>query len=143
MPGSYKLTDQIKAFIIEKKRNNPELSCRKLIPLIRQRFQVSLSKSLINCVIKQNKLSSRVGRRKAEEQVVFKTPIEIRLIMQERVIIQNGGAIFLKIADFKLGLTSILANSLFAYYPGISEGDLQSLVEAVIYTPLFQNKKKF
>ncbi|MFC1657770.1 hypothetical protein ACFL1D_00075 [Candidatus Omnitrophota bacterium] len=141
MTSSYKLSNVIKDFIIEKKKASPELSCRRLIPLIREKFQVSLSKSLINSVIKQSNLSSPVGRRSRKQQAAFSAPAEIKLISKERVFIEYGGIIFLKIADFQLSLTSILANGLFAYFPGWSEQDLQTLIETALYMPFFKDKK--
>ena len=55
-----KLNEEIKQFIIQQKKANPELSCRGMISLIKERFQVNLSKSLINNVIKEQNLSGPV-----------------------------------------------------------------------------------
>ena len=48
MAKHYKLTEEIKQFIIAQKKANLKLSCRTLTSLIQERFQVTLSKSLIN-----------------------------------------------------------------------------------------------
>ena len=149
MSDPYKLKPPIKQFIIEKKRANPKLSCRKLIPLIRQRFQVSLSKSLINSVIKQNNLSSPVGRKgvkkkgikEEKEKIIARMPVEIRVVRKERAFIEHGGSIFLKLADFKLSLLSGLAESIYGYFQRVSVQDIQGMIEALVFTPLFKGKK--
>ncbi len=75
MANPYKLTEEVKQFIIQQKKQNPKLSCRGLIPLIRKHFRVSLSKSLINNVIKQNNLSSPARKRKKEEPAIKEGPV--------------------------------------------------------------------
>ena len=59
----YRLKPEVRNFTIEQKKANPELSCRALISLVEKRFQVKISKSSINAVIKQAGLSMPVGRR--------------------------------------------------------------------------------
>jgi len=105
MANPYKLKPEIKQFIIEQKRTNPGLSCRSLIPLIREHFQINLSKSLINNVIKQNNLSGPVGRRRIKEPIIFKQPFEIHIVRKEELI-ENGGCFFLEVADIKLSLST-------------------------------------
>ncbi len=141
MVKNYKLTQEIKQFIIEQKKNNPRLSCRDLASLIKERFQVNLSKSLINNVIKQSNLSSPVGRRRTKEAIVLKKPAEARIIKQEAEFMENGGFFFLKAADLNLGLTSHIAEILSGYFPDLPKQSHQGIIEALIYTPFFKNKK--
>jgi len=141
MAKYYKLNEEIKQFIIEGKRANPKLSCRSLTSLIKERFQVSLSKSLINNVIKQSNLSSPVGRGRIKEAVTLKKPAEAQIIKQKVEFMENGGFFFLKAADFKLGLTTHLAEILSGYFPGLTKESHQAITEALIYFPLFKNKK--
>lgn len=58
----YKLKDEIVNFIIRQKRENPRVSCRKLVIILEETFQVHVSKSSVNGVIKDAQLSSPVGR---------------------------------------------------------------------------------
>jgi hypothetical protein len=136
-----KLNEEIKQFIIQQKKTNPKLSCRGLTSLIKERFQVNLSKSLINNVIKQSNLSSPVGRRRTKEAIVLKKPAERQIIRQEAEFMENGGFFFLKAADLKLGLTSQLAEVLSGYSPDLSKESHQAITEALIYSPLFKNKE--
>lgn len=62
MVKPYKLKDEIKQFIVEKKKIDTKLSCRKLVSLIKEQFNINLSKSTINAIIKENSLSGKVGR---------------------------------------------------------------------------------
>ncbi len=48
----YKLTPELKEFIIKQKGDNPPLSCRKISLLIKREFNVSLSKSSVNNILK-------------------------------------------------------------------------------------------
>ena len=144
-----KLNEEIKQFIIQQKKTNPKLSCRGLTSLIKERFQVNLSKSLINNVIKQSNLSSPIGRRVREALVVneavkeaVKAPSEVKVARQEAEgIMENGGLFFLRAADLKLGLTSHIVEILSGYFPGLTQESHQAITEALIYSPLFKNKK--
>lgn len=72
MTQPYKLKDEIKAFILEKKKRDPIISCRQLVPLIWEHFQLKLSKSSVNAILKEYRLSSHVGRRQIRPR---KTPL--------------------------------------------------------------------
>ena len=76
----YKLKTKIKDYIIEEKNNKPILSCRNLVSLIESRFQIKVSKSSINAVIKESGLSMPVGRRRKKRR--RKAQISITLPLQ-------------------------------------------------------------
>jgi len=59
----YKLNQKIKDFVIEQKKATPLLSCRSLAMLVEGKFQIKVSKSTINSIIKESGLSMPVGRR--------------------------------------------------------------------------------
>lgn len=59
----YKLEPKIKDFILEQKKSDPHLSCRKLSDLVLEKFQVNVSKSSVNYVVKEAGLSNPVGRK--------------------------------------------------------------------------------
>ncbi len=141
MAKYYKLNEEIKQFIIQQKKTNPSVSCRSLVSLIKERFQVNLSKSLINTMFKQNNLSSPVGRRRAKEAVILKKPAETQITGQQLEFVENGGFFFLKAADLKLGLTASLAEILAGYLPGLPKQSHQGIIEALVYAPFFKNKK--
>ena len=61
----YKLTPEIIDFILHQKKENPRLSCRKLTDVVNQTFQIAVSKSSVNKILKESALSSPVGRRNA------------------------------------------------------------------------------
>lgn len=134
MAENYKLKEEIKKFIIIEKKRDPKLSCRGLSILIRERFKVDLSKSLINNVIKENNLSSPVGRRSAR---VLKPEV----IKQGPEIMQNGGFFFLKAADIRLGLTFHLAEGLSGLIQAPQNDRGQIMIEWLIYSSFFKDKK--
>lgn len=59
----YKLKEEVIKYILEERKKNPNLGCRKLASLCTDKFQIKVSKSSINSVIKQAGLSMPVGRR--------------------------------------------------------------------------------
>ena len=73
----HKFNEEVVQFIIEQKKSNPKLSCRKLAEAASATFQVKLSKSSVNTILKNAGLSSSVGRRSsgaAPKQKKFKIP---------------------------------------------------------------------
>lgn len=66
MGVTYKLKDEIVEFILRQKRENSQISCRKLVIAIHAAFGLNVSKSSINAVIKEANLSSPVGRTPAD-----------------------------------------------------------------------------
>lgn len=67
MGVTYKLEPKIKDFILEQKNNDPALGCRRISELITDKFQVNISKSSINYIIKEAGLSMPVGRRQKKK----------------------------------------------------------------------------
>lgn len=131
MSNSYKLTSEIKEFIIKQKADDFKLSCRNLVPLIEKNFSIKLSKSLIGNIIKENNLSSPVGRRRES------------LEKDLDGVMEDGGFFFLKVADIKLSLTLHLAQNLSSYFTELSIQMLQIMVEGFIFWPFFTNKEDF
>ena len=122
----YKLNAEIRDFIIKQKESDPLLSCRKLSALVNERFQVKISKSHINAVIKAEGLSSGVGRKPK---------------FKKGVIESSGlGVYMLKSADALIGGTSSIAELLRNHLP--DKIDVLSLLETLIYLPLFESEIK-
>ena len=63
MGVTYKLTSDVIVFIQAQKKDNPALSCRQLAELASQKFQIEVSKSSVNSILKESHLSSPIGRR--------------------------------------------------------------------------------
>lgn len=59
----HKLKPEIKKFILEQKKNDKNLSCRKIAALVYAQFKFKLSKSSVNSILKQAGFSMPVGRR--------------------------------------------------------------------------------
>ncbi len=59
----HKLKPEVVQFIVQKKKDLPQVSCRKMADFIRTTFELSLSKSAINNILQRSTLSSPVGRR--------------------------------------------------------------------------------
>jgi len=59
----YKLTEDIARFVVNRKKADPKLSCRRLVDVVQKKFDVRVSKSSVNKILKDSLLSSPVGRR--------------------------------------------------------------------------------
>ncbi|HPL82951.1 MAG TPA: helix-turn-helix domain-containing protein [Candidatus Omnitrophota bacterium] len=125
----YKLKPEIINKIIQEKKDNPQLSCRKLIKLIEEKHQVKVSKSSINAIIKKAGLSLPIGRRGErkpalkpviskllEQSAIDMHPPEVTVVKEVTEIapkdIPGFGSIFLKIADSLLGGSFLLTEEL-------------------------------
>ena len=124
MGVAYKLKPKVESFIIEKKKLEPEASCRKLSALIDKKFMLKISKSTVNAIMKKTGLSMPVGRRRKRRRVVF----DINL----------GGVIFLKAMDHLAGGTHYIAEAIKGRLPH-SGPELPAKIESLLYWPLFEN----
>lgn len=61
----HKLKDEVVSFIIAQKKSDPRAGVRQLAALTSEKFQIKVSKSSVNEVLKRSSLSSSVGRRAA------------------------------------------------------------------------------
>lgn len=59
----YKLKEDVIAFIIDQKKRNPSDSIRKISTITSEKFQIKVSKSSVNAILKGVSLSSAIGRR--------------------------------------------------------------------------------
>ena len=59
----HKLREDVVVFIVVHKKNAPSISVRQLAAITSEKFQIKVSKSSVNSVLKKAALSSSVGRR--------------------------------------------------------------------------------
>lgn len=62
MKNAYKIKPEIKEFIIQKAKVEPEIDSRKLSLLLQEQFRVNVSKSSISAILKKEGLNKAVGR---------------------------------------------------------------------------------
>jgi len=66
--------------------------------------------------------------------------IEIKAITEENVDIENGGAIFLLMVDYKSGLTDFLAQKILPYMAYLSPDIIRLLIQSRIYSQIIKNE---
>lgn len=90
----HKLRKEVINFIVNQKKKNPELSCRALTDLAVETFEIKLSKSSVNNILKNSNLSSKVGRRSQEknEQKKFTIPSQKKTLLFKNVQKEKTGA---------------------------------------------------
>ena len=72
----HKLKDEIIQFIVDRKKNDPKLSCRSLVGIVEDAFGCSLSKSSISKILKKADPRSEDGRPSKKEVPKFSIPKE-------------------------------------------------------------------
>lgn len=125
MGVSYKLTDEIVDFIVQNKRNFPALSCRQLVSKVTEKFRVDVSKSSVNDVIKEFKLSNPVGR-----QPRIKPPKNFSIPKDKKDVLLNN------VIPFLVEEQNIAPES-----PFISENIQKSDVDAPILPEIQKNEE--
>ncbi|MBI5415880.1 MAG: hypothetical protein HZA29_03595 [Candidatus Omnitrophica bacterium] len=74
----YKFKKEVIDFVLQQKRDNQSLGCRQLAVLTSEKFKLQVSKSSVNAIIKNARLSSGVGRRPGFEPAPRKFQIPSR-----------------------------------------------------------------
>ena len=82
----YKLTDDVKAFILDQKKWSPDLSCRELVELVVKQFDRVVSKSSVHEVLKEANIVSPRGRK-------FKNKFQIPVDKKAQLIANLPSAI--------------------------------------------------
>lgn len=128
MSNIKKISHEIESYIIQRKKKNPDLSCRSLTLDARSKFNIYLSKSSINRIIKAGELSSPVGRR-------------VTKVFRPYGQIQGAGFAFLHGAGLLLGLPRILANICKKIHPSmrLKLETLEAISEAWIISKAIYN----
>jgi hypothetical protein len=85
----YKLKEEVVEFILRQKQENPQISCRKLVDVIQANFQMSVSKSSINTIIKEANLSNPVGRTPLAGKAQFKIPKEKKAQLFQKAALEG------------------------------------------------------
>lgn len=143
-----KITPEIKAFIIEKKKDRPSLSCRGLECLIKAQFDAEISKSSINSLLKTEGLNLPVVNRRTIKKKVLPQaepglvlPSEESLKEPSEAQTREGtGSFILKAVDSLIGGSYYIAESV---KKRLSCGEASSLseVENRIFQSLFSPDK--
>ena len=82
----YKLNPDVIDSIITQKIDSPQISCRQLASLISNKYQMHVSKSSVNAVLKNAQLSSCVGRRSTIiKKESFHIPQETKLNLKKNM----------------------------------------------------------
>ena len=84
----YKLKDEVRDFILGEKKVNPHLSCRSLEQHVEGKFNIKLSKSSINALIKEAGLSAPIGRRPKKKKQHIAMPV-LPILLESKPEIQK------------------------------------------------------
>jgi len=168
MGVTYKLKQEVVDYILELKRVDQALSCRKISELASAHFQKTISKSSVNAVIKESLLSSPVGRRAnpearvekfkipehRKEQIFINVPMSLlgettlspsAILSEGSASINNAGVMFLKAAEWQIKRQGVLRFLCEKFGPVLREEKILKLAESFLFLPLFgeQSSEKF
>jgi len=118
----YKLKPETRERILDFKKSNPDLSCRKLVSLVSDKLKLKVSKSSINAIIKGNGLSMPVGRRRKPRRGALQA--------------QGLGVILLKACDYLIGGSHYINEAVCSRLKK-EEAKTLTKIESLIYAPLF------
>ena len=68
--GYYKISPEVKEFILQEAKTQPELGCRRLVSGVEEKFKLKISKSSISTILKEAGLNKPVGRSPNKESPV-------------------------------------------------------------------------
>lgn len=128
MGRAYKLSTEIKDFILAQKKADPHLSCRALSILIKDKFNKGISKSRVNTLLKAQGLSRNVGRpRSSVKQDQAGLGYEI----------DCAAALFLKGVDEQLSTSFIIKQFSRNAFPKSNSSLLEYKNNLALYSPIF------
>jgi hypothetical protein len=125
---SKKIDLTIKSYILRRKKQQPDIACRTLSIEASAKFNIKISKSSVNSLLKAELLSSPKGRR-------------VQLIFQPCGVSSNVGFSFLYGASLLLGLPKILSEIIVENHPAIKlkRASLEAICEAWILAKAMYN----
>jgi hypothetical protein len=98
----YKLKEEVIFFVVNKKNEDPNISCRNLALICSEKFNTPISKSSINTLLKNSNLSSSVGRRPVSPlKKKFSIPIEKKKQLFDTIQKVSTSNVVLKSSTFK------------------------------------------
>ena len=164
MGVTHKLKQEVIDYILELKRVDKSLSCRKVSELASAHFQKTISKSSVNAVLKDSLLSSPIGRRAKKDPrgEKFKIPehrkeqifinIPMSLLGEAKPVAplasfdapvrwEHLGILFLKAAEWQMKKQGVLRFFAEKYGPVLCDEKILKLTEAFLFMPLFGEHK--
>lgn len=154
----YKLKQEVIDYILELKKLDENLSCRKISELASARFQRKISKSSINAILKDSSLSSPVGRRgrkrsredkfkipaHRKEQIFVNIPATILTVQPQppavvsvKPLLENSGIFFLKAAEWQMKRQGVLRFLCEKYSTDTHEEKILKAAESFLFLPVF------
>jgi len=125
---AFKTSSAISNYVLQRKKRNQFISCRRLADETSEKFKLNISKSTINLILKRARISSPVGR---ATQRIFRPDIES----------SGAGFAFIFGACIMLGVAKILSSVVKKTYPLVQmkADTLEAVTEAWIMAKAIYN----
>ena len=120
-----KLTKSLTWFILRERREHPLLGCRGLSKLLKEKYNLSVSKSLINKAILSRGIRGRRGIKPQEKILITRT-------------IDKCGLFLLKAMELDMCFDKVLSESIQLAFHRASTEKLLELFDFFLYAPFFK-----
>ncbi len=121
----HKIKPEVLEFILKKKKALPQISCRKLAILSSEKFHIKLSKSSVNKIFKQEKLSMPIGRPTKPKRGIIEA--------------DGLGAFILKATDYLLGGTRYITETVAENIGVELSDDMIKKTEILLYRNILKD----
>jgi hypothetical protein len=125
---STKISSNVKNYVLQRKKKNQDISCRRLANETSENFNINVSKSSISSILKAARISSPVGR---NTERVFRPDVESA----------GAGYAFLLGSSLLLGVSKIISEAVKKAHPLIhlKSDTLEAITEAWIMAKAIYN----
>jgi hypothetical protein len=132
----YKISPELKEFVIKTAQGRPEVGCRKISALVQEQFKIDISKSTVAAILKAGSLNQPVGRRSLRKKPL--TPLSSLLPAPSLPCTSFGmGCWFMKAADLCLAGREIISKIISAHFKDTQAPDVAAKNETLFYLASF------
>ncbi|MEM7816951.1 MAG: helix-turn-helix domain-containing protein [Candidatus Aenigmatarchaeota archaeon] len=125
--GRKKIERQVENIVIKEKKRNPFLGVRRLANFLKDKYNISISKSAICKILNTKGIREKRGRKKT-------------LPIYQKRNIENCGLMLLKAIGYSLGVFSYLVEQLHIYFPKIKADLLEKIIIFSSFSSFFESK---
>jgi len=119
--------DVTRSIVVQEAKRNPYLGVRKLTALLKNKHQITISKSTINNILRNSGQENQPGRKR-------------ETLLYQRRPLEECGAFLLRALDSRVGLFDHVAANCSRYMPQIKEKQLKKLLMLISFS-IFLHKK--
>ena len=114
-----RVTPEIRKIVKKEQRRNPLFGCRKLSGVLKAKYSLNISKSLVNTILSEGKAKQKAGVKSAQKQAITDH-------------FDKCGLSMIKAAELELCIPDIVNESLGIAFPWLKAERLSGLLDFII-----------